>query len=132
MPETTPSELERATTGALAAYRKWRDVPIQQRQRVFFRLQQLIREHTEELAVSITTEQGGFTPSMHYHDFFSSLIYDFISLLHVHNFTFQYPSLCLFHSFHIVRQDIGRCARGYISRVGGGGGLLCGGAFEYG
>jgi len=31
---------------------------VQQRQRVFFELQRLIREHTEEIAVCITTEQG--------------------------------------------------------------------------
>ena len=85
VPESTPDELRRAEEGALAAFKKWRDVPIQQRQvraplqyllhrrrfrprhvtplfpssqRVMFRLQQLIREATEELAVSITTEQG--------------------------------------------------------------------------
>jgi malonate-semialdehyde dehydrogenase (acetylating) / methylmalonate-semialdehyde dehydrogenase len=33
-------------------------MPIQQRQRVYFKFQQLIRENTEELARSITVEQG--------------------------------------------------------------------------
>lgn len=58
VPKTTLEELTRAEKGALEAYRSWREVPIQQRQRVFFKLQHLIREHTEEIALSITTEQG--------------------------------------------------------------------------
>jgi hypothetical protein len=37
----------------------WREVPIQQRQRVMFKLQHLIRENTEALAESITREQVG-------------------------------------------------------------------------
>ena len=78
VPETTPSELERATAGALEAYRKWRDVPIQQRQRVFFRLQQLIREHTEELAVSITTEQGQTNNILYHYALSIYIFYQYI------------------------------------------------------
>lgn len=58
VPQSTPEELSRAEEGAKAAFKTWREVPIQQRQRIFFNLQALIREHTEELARSITTEQG--------------------------------------------------------------------------
>jgi malonate-semialdehyde dehydrogenase (acetylating)/methylmalonate-semialdehyde dehydrogenase len=58
VPQSTPEELRRAEVGAQAAFLKWREVPVQQRQRVMFNYQKLIRDHTEELAVSITTEQG--------------------------------------------------------------------------
>lgn len=58
VPQSTPEELARAEAGAKEAFIKWKEVPIQQRQRVFFKFQALIREHTEELAHSITTEQG--------------------------------------------------------------------------
>lgn len=58
VPQSTPEELARAEAGAKEAFLTWREVPIQQRQRVFFKFQALIREHTEELARSITIEQG--------------------------------------------------------------------------
>eukprot|EP01041_Mallomonas_annulata_P002592 gene2592-5067_t len=58
VPLSTPDELCNAEKGASDAYLSWRDVPVQQRQRVFFNFQRLIREHTEELALNITTEQG--------------------------------------------------------------------------
>jgi malonate-semialdehyde dehydrogenase (acetylating)/methylmalonate-semialdehyde dehydrogenase len=57
-PQSTPEELARAEEGAKVAFKTWRETPIQQRQRVFFKLQELIRQHTEELALSVTTEQG--------------------------------------------------------------------------
>lgn len=58
LPQSTPEELARAEAGAQEAYLKWREVSISQRQRVFFKFQQLIRDNTESLAHSITTEQG--------------------------------------------------------------------------
>ena len=58
VPQSTPEELARAAAGAHEAFLAWREVPIQQRQRVFFKFQQLIRENTEALAESITIEQG--------------------------------------------------------------------------
>ena len=58
VPQSTPEELKRAEEGAATAFKTWSNVPVQQRQRVFFKLQDLIRQHEEELAVSITTEQG--------------------------------------------------------------------------
>jgi malonate-semialdehyde dehydrogenase (acetylating)/methylmalonate-semialdehyde dehydrogenase len=58
VPQSTPEELKRAEEGAKAAFKTWREVPVQQRQRVFFNFQKLIRDNTEELAKSITTEQG--------------------------------------------------------------------------
>lgn len=58
LPQTTKEELERAEKGAAEAFKTWKEVPVQQRQRIFFNFQALIREHTDELAHSITTEQG--------------------------------------------------------------------------
>ena len=58
LPQTTPDELGRAEAGAYEAFLKWKEVSVSQRQRVFFKFQQLIRDNTEELARSITTEQG--------------------------------------------------------------------------
>jgi len=58
VPQSTPEELKRAEEGAAKAFKEWREVPIQQRQRVFFKLQDLIRQNTDELAMSITKEQG--------------------------------------------------------------------------
>jgi malonate-semialdehyde dehydrogenase (acetylating)/methylmalonate-semialdehyde dehydrogenase len=58
VPETTSAELHRAVEGAHTAYLKWRNVPVQQRQRVFFNLQRLIKENTEALSELITLENG--------------------------------------------------------------------------
>jgi len=58
VPDATRAELEAATAAAAAAAPAWAATPIQQRQRVMFNLQALIRERTEELAASITREQG--------------------------------------------------------------------------
>jgi malonate-semialdehyde dehydrogenase (acetylating)/methylmalonate-semialdehyde dehydrogenase len=58
VPQSTQEEMARAEAGAKAAFKTWKEVPVQQRQRVFFNLQKLIRDNTEELAKSITTEQG--------------------------------------------------------------------------
>lgn len=58
VPQSTPEELRRAVESAQVAYKTWREVPVQQRQRVMFTLAQLIRDNTEDLAKSITTEQG--------------------------------------------------------------------------
>ena len=58
VPESTPAELRAASDGAAEAFRAWREVPVQQRARVYLKLQQLIRDNTEALAASITREQG--------------------------------------------------------------------------
>lgn len=58
VPQSTQEELGRATAGAAEAFKTWKEVPIQQKQRIMLKLQDLIRENTEELARSITTEQG--------------------------------------------------------------------------
>jgi len=58
LPLTTPVEFNAAVASAKAAFPKWRDTPLPARSRVMFKLQELIRAHTEELAHSITQEQG--------------------------------------------------------------------------
>lgn len=57
-PESTASELEACTASSLAAFESWRKIPPQQRTRVNFRLAELIRARTEDLAATITSENG--------------------------------------------------------------------------
>jgi malonate-semialdehyde dehydrogenase (acetylating)/methylmalonate-semialdehyde dehydrogenase len=54
----TKEELEEATLSAKEAFQKWKEVPVQQRQRVMFQYQSIIREHLEDLAKLITLENG--------------------------------------------------------------------------
>lgn len=58
VPESTPEELERAIQSAAKAFQTWKAVPVQQRQRVNLKYQQLIRDHTEDIAKWITLENG--------------------------------------------------------------------------
>ncbi|KAK9862868.1 hypothetical protein WJX84_009150 [Apatococcus fuscideae] len=58
VPQTTAAEFDQAVENAQEAFLSWRNVAIPQRQRVMFRLQELIRQHTDELAANITLEQG--------------------------------------------------------------------------
>lgn len=62
VPKSTKAEMEEATASAAAAFKTWREVPIQQRGRVYQRYAALIREHTERIAASITSEQGKTLP----------------------------------------------------------------------
>ena len=58
LPLCTPSEFNSAVAAAKEAFPKWRDTPVPQRARVMFKLQELVQRHTDEIAQSITTEQG--------------------------------------------------------------------------
>ncbi|KAK9856811.1 hypothetical protein WJX84_009835, partial [Apatococcus fuscideae] len=58
VPQTTAAEFDHAVENAQEAFLSWRNVALPQRQRVMFRLQELIRQHTDELAANITLEQG--------------------------------------------------------------------------
>lgn len=58
VPETTPEEFAAALQAAKDAFPAWKRTAVPQRARVFLKLQQLIRENMEELAESITREQG--------------------------------------------------------------------------
>jgi malonate-semialdehyde dehydrogenase (acetylating) / methylmalonate-semialdehyde dehydrogenase len=58
VPEVTQHEFTTAVQAAKEAWPAWADTPVVQRQRVMVRLAELVRRHTDELAESITTEQG--------------------------------------------------------------------------
>ena len=58
VPEATPEELALAAKSAQAAFKIWSETPITKRMRVLLVLQQLIKDHSEELAKIITEEQG--------------------------------------------------------------------------
>jgi malonate-semialdehyde dehydrogenase (acetylating) / methylmalonate-semialdehyde dehydrogenase len=61
-PESTPAELQAASDSAAKAFESWKEVPVQQRLRVNLKLQQLIRERTDDVADLITREQGKTLP----------------------------------------------------------------------
>ncbi|KAF0694912.1 Aste57867_14254 [Aphanomyces stellatus] len=62
VPQATQEEMRLATASAAEAFKTWKDVPVQQRQRIMLKLQALIRDHTDDLAHSITMEQGKTIP----------------------------------------------------------------------
>uniref|UniRef100_A0A7S0UIT6 methylmalonate-semialdehyde dehydrogenase (CoA acylating) n=1 Tax=Polytomella parva TaxID=51329 RepID=A0A7S0UIT6_9CHLO len=57
-PHSPDSEVDEAIASAAAAYPAWRATPLPIRQRVMFKLQSLITEHTDAIARSISLEQG--------------------------------------------------------------------------
>ncbi|KAH0909100.1 hypothetical protein HID58_032421 [Brassica napus] len=58
VPLTTNEEFKAAVSSAKKAFPSWRNTPITTRQRVMLKFQELIRKNMDELALSITTEQG--------------------------------------------------------------------------
>ena len=58
VPQTTDDEINQAVAAAQTAFQTWRKTPITTRARVFLKYQQLIREHMDELAETLTAEQG--------------------------------------------------------------------------
>lgn len=58
VPQTTDDEINQAVAAAKAAFKTWRKTPITTRARIFLKYQALIREHMDELAEILTTEQG--------------------------------------------------------------------------
>ncbi|TPX33442.1 hypothetical protein SeMB42_g07468, partial [Synchytrium endobioticum] len=58
VPQATPQELKHAVRVAEDAFKSWRKTSVLTRQRVMMNLQALIRETMDDLAKSITTEQG--------------------------------------------------------------------------
>eukprot|EP00834_Sanchytrium_tribonematis_P000542 NODE_10_length_61504_cov_0.956502.p14 type:complete len:471 gc:universal NODE_10_length_61504_cov_0.956502:59776-61188(+) len=58
VPQATQSELNEALQGAIQAQKDWKVTSILHRQQVMFKLQSLIKENTDRIAKSITTEQG--------------------------------------------------------------------------
>jgi len=57
-PIATFAEMEAAVEAARAAFPKWSATSVSNRARVFFKLQALIREHTQQLAELISAEHG--------------------------------------------------------------------------
>ena len=60
-----PPQFAEAVASAKRAFAGWRDTPVPVRSRVMLKLQQLIRENTEELAANVTLEQGKTIPDSH-------------------------------------------------------------------
>lgn len=58
VPQTTDDEINEAVATAKEAFKTWRKTPISARARIFLRYQALIREHMDELAELLTSEQG--------------------------------------------------------------------------
>lgn len=58
VPLTTNEEFQSAVSAAKDAFPAWRNTPVTSRQRIMFRLQDLIRKNTDKLAMNITIEQG--------------------------------------------------------------------------
>jgi malonate-semialdehyde dehydrogenase (acetylating)/methylmalonate-semialdehyde dehydrogenase len=58
IPLTTNKEFDAAVLAAKQAFPSWKNTPITTRQRIMFKLQELIRRDMDKLALNITTEQG--------------------------------------------------------------------------
>jgi len=58
VPEATQEEKEAAVEAASKAFKSWSETPLPSRARVMFNFQQLIQKHTEDIAATITREQG--------------------------------------------------------------------------
>ncbi|XP_027163670.1 methylmalonate-semialdehyde dehydrogenase [acylating], mitochondrial-like [Coffea eugenioides] len=58
VPLTTAEEFKAAVFAAKRAFPTWRNTPVTTRQRIMFKLQELIRRDVEKIALNITTEQG--------------------------------------------------------------------------
>ncbi|XP_057496716.1 methylmalonate-semialdehyde dehydrogenase [acylating], mitochondrial-like [Actinidia eriantha] len=58
VPLTTPEEFKAAVFAAKRAFPSWRDTPVTIRQRIMFKVRELIRRDIDKLAMNITTEQG--------------------------------------------------------------------------
>ncbi len=60
-----PGEIERLLADAQAAFRVWRDTPMDERARVYVRLAALLRARAGEIAPVITREMGKVLPESH-------------------------------------------------------------------
>eukprot|EP00850_Spirogloea_muscicola_P002684 SM000010S04322 [mRNA] locus=s10:975747:980531:- [translate_table: standard] len=58
VPLATGAEFEAAVAAARDAYPAWRATPVTARARIMFRLQALVRENMDKLAMAVTMEQG--------------------------------------------------------------------------
>lgn len=62
VPQTTSAEFDAAVTSSEKAFPAWRETSLLGRQAVMLKLQALIREHMDDIANSITLEQGKTFP----------------------------------------------------------------------
>jgi malonate-semialdehyde dehydrogenase (acetylating)/methylmalonate-semialdehyde dehydrogenase len=58
VPFCDEAEVDRAVRAAQAAFPAWRDTPVVERARVMFRYKQLLEDHLDEVARTITLEHG--------------------------------------------------------------------------
>lgn len=58
VPVSTPEEIDEAVAAANDAFAQWRDVPPPERVQPLFRLKALLEQHRDELAKTITRENG--------------------------------------------------------------------------
>src|SRR5690625_2652573 len=58
VPISTAVDVDHAVENAKKAFQQWKDVPVPERARIMFKFQQLLVEHTDELAELITKENG--------------------------------------------------------------------------
>ena len=58
VPYAEGADIDRAARAAHEAYLKWRDVPVVERVQVLYRYKALLEKHTEELAATLTRENG--------------------------------------------------------------------------
>ncbi|HZC06169.1 MAG TPA: CoA-acylating methylmalonate-semialdehyde dehydrogenase [Ktedonobacterales bacterium] len=58
VPLSTAAEVRDAVTQARAAWPAWRDTPVIDRARVLFRMRDLLEAHMDDLAASVTAENG--------------------------------------------------------------------------
>ena len=54
----TAQDVDRTVQVAHAAYLKWRDVPVVERMQPLYRYKMLLEKHANELAATLTTENG--------------------------------------------------------------------------
>jgi malonate-semialdehyde dehydrogenase (acetylating) / methylmalonate-semialdehyde dehydrogenase len=62
VPFATADEMAMAIEGAAQAYKTWRNTPIGARMRIMLKLQQLVRENMQDIARTLTAEQGKTIP----------------------------------------------------------------------
>jgi malonate-semialdehyde dehydrogenase (acetylating)/methylmalonate-semialdehyde dehydrogenase len=58
VPQATAEEMRLAASSAAEAFKTWRLTPVSVRQRVFFRLQELIHRHENRIVDAIVRENG--------------------------------------------------------------------------
>ena len=58
VPYATAEDVDRTARAAHAAFLKWREVPVVDRVQVFYRYKSLLEKHAEEIARTLSTENG--------------------------------------------------------------------------